>query len=100
MERVRESGRAVVRGYQLNKNEQIIRQVINEVMCNYYVNFKEIAQSFNASLDEVYSAFNFRITSYNVCYTKLLRSSRKLIFTSKRGVEYFLEQFKPSYNFV
>ena len=30
-------------------------------MCNYYVNFKEIAQSFNASLDEVYSAFNFSV---------------------------------------
>lgn len=61
MQRVRETGRAVVRGYQLNKSEQIIRQVINEVMCNYYVDFKEIAQQFDTSLDEVYSALKFSV---------------------------------------
>ena len=39
MDRVKQDGRAVVRGYRLSRHEQIVRQVINEVMCNYRNNF-------------------------------------------------------------
>lgn len=56
MERVQKDGRAVVRGYRLSREEQMVRQVINEVMCNYYVDFKQVATDFNASVDEVYAA--------------------------------------------
>lgn len=56
MERVQKDGRAVVRGYQLSRDEQMVRQVINEVMCNYYVDFKQVAADFKGTVEEVYSA--------------------------------------------
>lgn len=59
MERVEADGRAVVRGYRLNQNEQIVRQVINELMCNYYADFKQIAAEFSVATDEVYAAVEF-----------------------------------------
>lgn len=61
IERVEKDGRAVVRGYQLNQKEQIIRQVINEVMCNYYVDFKQVATDFGVNISEVYSAIDFQL---------------------------------------
>jgi len=59
MERVEADGRAVVRGYRLNQYEQIVRQVINELMCNYYADFRQIAVDFSVSLDKVYDAVEF-----------------------------------------
>nr|WP_321454283.1 oxygen-independent coproporphyrinogen III oxidase [uncultured Carboxylicivirga sp.] len=61
MERVEKDGRAVVRGYKLNQKEQIVRQVINEVMCNYFVDFKQVADDFSVSIRDVYSAVDFRL---------------------------------------
>ncbi|MBS2096728.1 oxygen-independent coproporphyrinogen III oxidase [Carboxylicivirga linearis] len=61
MERVEKDGRAVVRGYKLNQNEQIVRQIINEVMCNYFVDFKQVATEFNVSVSEVYKAVDFQL---------------------------------------
>lgn len=53
IERIENERLAVVRGYELSKHEQIIRDVINELMCNYYVDFKKIAQDYNTSVDDV-----------------------------------------------
>lgn len=61
MERVEKDGKAVVRGYRLNQDEQIIRQVINELMCNYYADFKAIAADFNVSVDTVYTAVDYAL---------------------------------------
>lgn len=61
MERIEKDGRAVVRGYKLNRDEQIIRQVINEVMCNYFVDFKQVARDFNTSVNNVYQTVEFSI---------------------------------------
>jgi len=61
MERVEKDGRAVVRGYKLSRDEQIVRQVINEVMCNYYVSFKQVASDFSASVSDVYKAIDFQL---------------------------------------
>ncbi|WP_430810588.1 MULTISPECIES: oxygen-independent coproporphyrinogen III oxidase [unclassified Carboxylicivirga] len=59
MERVEKDGRAVVRGYRLNREEQIVRQVINELMCNYFADFKQIANDFDVTVDAVYEAVGF-----------------------------------------
>ena len=59
MERIETEGRAVVRGYRLKQNEQIVRQVINELMCNYYADFKQIAKDFSVSVNGVYTAVAF-----------------------------------------
>jgi len=42
IDRIQNTGWAVDRGYQVNENEKIIRTLINEVMCNLFVDFEEI----------------------------------------------------------
>ncbi|WP_372648603.1 oxygen-independent coproporphyrinogen III oxidase [Draconibacterium sp.] len=39
----------IEKGYQLNETEKIIRHVINEVMCNYYISWEEAAQMLKTS---------------------------------------------------
>jgi oxygen-independent coproporphyrinogen-3 oxidase len=59
IERIEKEGRATVRGYRLSRNEQIIRQVINELMCNYYVDFRMVAKDFNVDVNTVYEALEY-----------------------------------------
>ncbi|WP_217447766.1 oxygen-independent coproporphyrinogen III oxidase [Maribellus comscasis] len=49
-----ESGNFFIeKGYKLSKKEKIIKHVINEIMCNYYLSWKEAAQKFEVSEDEL-----------------------------------------------
>ena len=53
-------GLAIERGYSLSKEERIIRDVINEVMCNGVLDFAEIAKSYDLTITELKA-----ILSYN-----------------------------------
>lgn len=59
IKRIDEEGIAIERGYQLQKDEIIIRQVINELMCNNYLNMKMIADEHQLSVNELKSILNF-----------------------------------------
>lgn len=49
-----ESGNFFIeKGYQLNLTEKIIKHVINEIMCNYYLSWSEAAQKFDVSEDKI-----------------------------------------------
>lgn len=49
-----ESGNFFIeKGYKLNKTEKIIKHVINEIMCNYYLSWNETALKFNVSEMEI-----------------------------------------------
>ena len=50
---------ATFRGYSLNKKEKIIRKIINEVMCNYYVDLSEVADKFKIKLQEIIELTSF-----------------------------------------
>ena len=56
---INEKNTAVLRGYNLKRNEKIIRDVINSVMCNYYVDFSEIAKKFESDSDEIKKIVGF-----------------------------------------
>lgn len=43
----------IEKGYRLNKTEKIIRHVINEIMCNHYISWKEAAGLFNVPEREI-----------------------------------------------
>ena len=49
IKKINDNNTAVLRGYSLNRNEKIIRDVINSIMCNYYVDFYEIAEKFETN---------------------------------------------------
>ncbi len=59
IEEIERAGYAIDRGYKLNKNEQIVRSVINSIMCNGILSFNEIASQFQTSEDEIKKIIQF-----------------------------------------
>ena len=47
---------AIVKGYTLNREEQITREVIESLMCNYRIDWNELAGRLHLSADEVKGA--------------------------------------------
>ena len=56
---VEETGFAIERGYALSRDEQVVRAVINSIMCNGLLVFDEIAKQFNLTLSEVKQIIQF-----------------------------------------
>lgn len=49
----------VVKGYALSDTDKIIRQIINEIMCNQYLSWKQIAKQFNTTVKNLKKLLNF-----------------------------------------
>lgn len=49
----------IAKGYTLNREEQITREVITSLMCNYSVKWNDIAQQMKVSVDEVKAVLNY-----------------------------------------
>lgn len=58
---VMETGFAVSKGYELSRNDIIIREVINRIMCNGYMDMGEVAREFGTDAGEVKSITGFRM---------------------------------------
>ena len=55
---------SVYRGYSLSYNEKVIRHVINSVMCNYYVDFNEVAKYFDCPLYEIINILEYDSSNF------------------------------------
>jgi len=64
IKRIEKDGLAVIRGYQMTDRDKIVRQMINEVMCNYYVVVNVIAKDFGITIENVYQAVEFSIDKF------------------------------------
>jgi oxygen-independent coproporphyrinogen-3 oxidase len=53
MDSIEKTGYAIERGYALNKIEQIVRSVINSIMCNGVMDFKQIASEFETTAEDI-----------------------------------------------
>ena len=53
MDEIEANGLAIDRGYSMTKEEIFIREVINQVMCNGYLNFTEIAEYLKSTPEEI-----------------------------------------------
>ena len=60
MEAVESTGLATERGYGMSVDETVIREVINEIMCNGHLNFGELAKRLKTTAEEIK-----RITRYD-----------------------------------
>ena len=60
MEQIESGQFAVAKGYSLNRDEQITREVIDTLMCNYHLNWSDVANYLNLTVEEVKQA-----TAYN-----------------------------------
>ena len=56
IERIESGSFAISKGYTLNHDEQITREAIETLMCNYSLNWKELADRLSLSVDEVKAA--------------------------------------------
>ena len=56
---------AIFRGYSVSKEQKVIRDVINNIMCNYYVDFNDIANNNEVSLDELYEMIDFSYENFD-----------------------------------
>ena len=50
---------AVLRGYSVDKKQKIVRDVINSVMCNYYLDIENIAEKHKSSISEIVDIIDF-----------------------------------------
>ncbi|MBI9068093.1 MAG: oxygen-independent coproporphyrinogen III oxidase [Salinivirgaceae bacterium] len=62
---IKETGFAIVKGYELSIEEKVIRQLINEIMCNGLLNFEKIAQDFKLSVAEIKRICQFDESKFN-----------------------------------
>lgn len=59
IEAIEESGYAIERGYKLTKEEQIIRTIVNSIMCNGKLVFEDIAVQFDLTSDAIKELVRF-----------------------------------------
>ena len=56
---------AIFRGYSVTKEQKVIRDVVNNLMCNYYVDFNNIANNNKISINELYEIIDFSYENYD-----------------------------------
>ena len=56
---------AIFRGYSVTKEQKVIRDVINNLMCNYYVDFNDIANNNEISISELYEIIDFSYENFD-----------------------------------
>jgi oxygen-independent coproporphyrinogen-3 oxidase len=62
---IEENNLAIFRGYSVTKEQKVIRDVINNLMCNYYVNFKDIADKNEISINKLYEIIDFSYENFD-----------------------------------
>jgi oxygen-independent coproporphyrinogen-3 oxidase len=60
IDRIRQGHFPVFRGYLLNESEKIRRMVLNEIMCNHYLNFQQVADRMDVTPSEVKRQVNYQ----------------------------------------
>ena len=56
MQQIEKGEFAVAKGYALNRDEQVTREVIDTLMCNYHLEWEDVARYLHLSVEEVKSA--------------------------------------------
>jgi oxygen-independent coproporphyrinogen-3 oxidase len=86
----------IEKGYALNRTQKIIRHVINEVMCNFYVSWNEVAKLFDATPNEIQATIAYNENSLNdFAADGLLTFNAKEIVISDLG-KYFIRNIAAS----
>lgn len=86
----------IEKGYVLTRSQKIIRHIINEIMCNYYISWKEVEQLFQSSVAEIKSIINYDEASLNQFSLEgLLRFTENEIVVSNSG-KFFVRNISAS----
>jgi len=65
MDAIEKVGYAIERGYKLSRDQQIVRAVINSIMCNGILKFTDIAEQFNLTSEEIKRTVGFEPSQFN-----------------------------------
>ena len=77
---------AVLRGYSVNKEQKIVRDVINSIMCNYYLDLNEISEKNNCSIEKVIDVLDFNPSKFeDFVYDNLLKIEDSKLVVFKKG---------------
>ena len=77
---------AVLRGYSVNKEQKIVRDVINSIMCNYYLDLNEISRKNNCSIEKVIDVIDFNPSKFeDFVNDNLLRIEDSKLFVFEKG---------------
>jgi oxygen-independent coproporphyrinogen-3 oxidase len=86
IESIEKNNLAVLRGYSLNQDEKIIRHVINSVMCNYFVDLKEVCKYFDISINKLYQILDYSKSKFDdFIDDNLLEINDNKIIVHKKG---------------
>lgn len=101
IERVNDENMAVERGYVLNQQEKLVREVIDEVMCNGLLDFAEISDRFGISVDEFLKTTAFDTERLNdFVEDELLELENNVLKVNEKGmliVRNIAAVFDPAY---
>ena len=79
----------VLRGYELNAEEQIIRKVITEIMCNHQINWEQLAEELLTSVAKVKESVCFDPQKFQPFINdKMVEMNEEQVTVTPRG--YFL----------
>ncbi len=59
IENLEQGNLSVERGYRLNGREKMIREIINTIMCNQYINWDNLAKKLNLSVNDLKKVIQF-----------------------------------------
>lgn len=94
-----ESGNFYIeKGYNLNKTEKIIKHVINEIMCNYYLSWSDAAQKFDVSVEEIKATVEMEESQLqDFMADGLLNYNSNEVSVTKQG-RYFVRNIAASFD--
>ncbi len=86
IEAIEKDGFAISKGYKLNRNEQIIRKVIDDIMCNGILDFKKIASDFDVTISEIRNIVEYNPSKFDgFVHDNLLKIEGDRILLFEKG---------------
>lgn len=83
---IEKDGFAIERGFALNKKQQVVRAVINSIMCNGVLRFDEIAEQFSMNMTEIKNILHFDADRFaGFIEDGLIEMDDKKIIVSEKG---------------
>ena len=77
---------AVLRGYSVTIEQKIIREIINSIMCNYFVDFNKIAEKYKMSITDIFKIVKFKEDLLNDFISdKILNFKSGIMTINERG---------------
>ena len=88
----------IEKAYFLNRNEKIIRAIIESMMCNMYVSFDEISDQFNISTEEIYAITKVDTKELEVFEEEgLININKAVIELTKQG-QFFMRNIAAAFD--